>query len=571
MASRTSGVDTINTDIEKSIRSSGFYKKYQADLSALALPDPLPTTTIPKDPEQVKTNTVPVKREKVTSSELLDFMTENYEKFSDLKEVSDRCPNLGRTKGEFAEFCKTKLNDNAAFLTQLSQMFSEVRGEKTDVDKIVQSLQCLPPNVSEFKDLEEILKSMGVDSDCYQVKEIGDVKLFKKGSGQKSYTSGNYLLKKSGENSYEATVNLDFIQSGGSITPGEMMSKVRSCLSTVNKYLLGPGGAKLTIRALSPSETASLPSSERPLPGKIKISSDDSEMNSETFTGSIQCPTIAHELMHHLGLCDEYLEERTNIIPPMKRSRAEEWSCRNVVEGTSLMKNDIQAYNDVVPQKISCSCANESCRKTLQGVDSRSPANQKILMTARIHSILGMKLSAYCQTGDYTTGLTLPEPEKAYRNVKAVGDVLTFEHRLAFETSGGSLTTGARNITCKCSPEDQNCPAEFAAAAKRMSENPVTPDCPWNTAQDGDKTIANDGDSSTISGNSIILVSTPVKKSLISPNHFDKILTGDCMGGPSLIYKQCAEFAYVPKDSPACKNKPSECSDDKKFLGVQPQ
>ena len=593
----TKSAQDILLEAGRKIRRSSFYRRYQNDLASVE--DLLPVAPVP--PRQVTRIVTPDPTPNVgpmnnrpnveiilprpeenpdrARTRLLDYMIDNFSKFEDIKQYASFCPNMGSTTGQHALYCQDRHTRNNAFLTNLSQMFTAVRGEPISQARLLQSIECLPPSVSEFRDLDDILNKMDEKDDCGVLTNVGDHKLFRKApSGDPAwYTSGNYLLKKTATDTYEATLNLDFVNRGGALNSQQMLAKVQGCLNEASPYMRGPGGTRLNIRALSPAEIESqLPRSERPLPGTINVLPDEvraqvgnmvsNVIDASNFTSNINCPTVTHEILHHLGLCDEYQESRTDIIPGMTRSRSVEWSCRVVPNGPSFMKSLNEAYNRAVVQQLSCDCVNESCRNAMLGSDPRSVANRKLLMSSTLFDVFG-SLSSHCATPVYLPTVDdVPNPDKAFTNIEYNGGVLNFQTR-SLMSENGRFRIARKNITCTCPAGDVNCPAALAEAVTRMGSSPQIFECPLHTQPSSAKTAATVGSTTSFHSNGFNMVSTPVLPSLLTPNQFDKILTGNCRQGPSSMYKKCAEFSYMAQDSSACSEKPADCSDDTQFLG----
>jgi hypothetical protein len=360
-----------------------------------------------------------------------------------------------------------------------------------------------------------------------------------------------------------------------------MMNTVRNCLAAANPYIKGPGGERIALRALTPDEANRLPQGERPKADSINIIPDqvrasdgsmaEAEINSGNFHSNISCPTVVHELLHHLGLCDEYLENRTNVVPGMSRARSTEWSCRVVPNRPSIMKNHIEAYNAAVPRQLTCECVNTSCQTSMTSMDPRDLAARKLLTTANPYSVLGSLGVSNCANAPYMVSGNPPEPDKAYRNVQVNGGTLTFEHRTVFHTNLNRFDIGVRNVTCNCPAGDSTCPAVFARAAEFFRRNPQAEDCPMHTRRTNTQEVVPPNSVTTFSPLSFNLVTEPRSSSLIEPSHFDKILTGGCTTSSSAMFKQCADYAYISRESPACNNKPAACSNDNLLLGVKPE
>jgi hypothetical protein len=583
----------ISGDASRKIRTSSFYKKYQNDLASVQ--DLFPGPVISERPVTPQTPVVantpvtirpfgkriiarPEENPDLARTRLLDYMIDNYSKIADVKEFARFCPQMGNTTGANAAYCQDRHSRNNVFLTNLSQMFTAVRGEPITQARLLQSTECLPPSVGEFRDLEDILNKLDQKDECSPL-NVGDHKLFRKAPGGTPawYTSGNYLLKKTSDDTYEATLNLDFVSAGGTMSSQEMLARVQSCLAHAGPSLRGGDGSRLNIKVLSPQQIeAQIPRSERPLPELINIIPDqvrlengtmtDNEINSENFHSGIDCPTVTHEILHHLGFCDEYREERTNIVPGLTRSRAVEWSCRVVPSAPSIMNNHVQVYNAAVPQQLSCECVNDGCRNTLRGSDARSVASRKILMTSTSYDLLG-GLSSICATPEYLPTVDdIPEPDKAFTNIVSRPGVLSFQSR-SILNENGRFRISPKNITCTCPEGQVGCPAALARVAALMARNPSITTCPLHTQKSSDNSTPSQGATTSINDNGFTFVTTPQMSSLLSPNQFDKILTGNCRQGPSSLYKRCAEFAYIAQDSSTCSEKPAECGDDNQYLG----
>lgn len=568
----TRGASDIAADVGRKIRNSSFFSKYADELGDVA-------SLLPNDPQPVVSAPIPERTTPPTRvddnatarARLLDYMTDNYSKFAGLKDFARHCPDLGVTTGVNENYCRQTMAFNNTFLSRLGQLFSSVRGEQVTVERIVQSLECLPNNSAEFRDLTDILRSMDRRDDCSPLNAVGDFKLFRKQFGHKGFTTGNYLLKKSGDNAYEATLNLRFKNAGGSVTPEQMMTNVRTCLAQANRSMKGPGGETLALRVLTPDEANSqLPASERPAVDEINIQPQGIAIDAANFTGQIDCPTITHELLHHLGLCDEYKEDRTNIVHGMTRNRAEEWSCRVVPEGTSIMKNHVQAFNAAVPQQFTCNCTSDACRSVLRSTDPVKVGQRKILMTSSMYGILRENAS-YCKNPIYlTTVNTIPDPDKAFVDVQSTPGRLTFQNRSLF-SQGSQFLYSRANVTCECPAGDTSCASALAAAAATIRENPPIDSCPLHTTSAGPSSIPEEGAETSFGEGSFTLVTTPARPSLLYPNQFDKILTGACTTSPGALFKTCSDYAYIPQDSAACANKPAECSDSNRYFGVTAQ
>ena len=116
------------------------------------------------------------------------------------------------------------------------------------------------------------------------------------------------------DNSYSIPLVLSFYPTedySGSVSQDEVpeyyMNKVRTCMDQANQKLLGPNGEKLkiNIQALTKQNEDDC---NRDNAIGIAIGPPDFRSNTGKYGSDIDCPTITHEVLHLLGLCDEYPE-----------------------------------------------------------------------------------------------------------------------------------------------------------------------------------------------------------------------------------------------------------------------
>lgn len=195
---------------------------------------------------------------------------------------------------------------------------------------------------------------------------------------QKRVSSGTgfdkeYTIRREKDGSYSAVLNLRFVAAEdyeGSVpkekVPSHYRDKVQKCLKKANKKMLGPKGEKLRIvLAEKPSESSSCPEPAE----VIKIVRPGSPSFSEKYASDIECPTITHEILHQLGLCDEYpVVTRGYIIDSKTGKPAKEienvhavsltsnqyavlkYDCR-VTRSNSLMARHYDRWNNVFLRK----------------------------------------------------------------------------------------------------------------------------------------------------------------------------------------------------------------------------
>lgn len=141
-----------------------------------------------------------------------------------------------------------------------------------------------------------------------------------------------YRLTNQLPESITATLFADF--EPGPFAAG-MLAKTRQCLAEASDWITGPQGEKLNLRFASPSEL-----DQAPVRSRISLTTEPYRRGHlflwHTAWG---CPEILHEVMHLVGLVDEYAEDGV-------------FQCRSLGPSDSLMTNPHAAYHAVVDQRL---------------------------------------------------------------------------------------------------------------------------------------------------------------------------------------------------------------------------
>lgn len=362
---------------------------------------------------------------------------------------------------------------------------------------------------------------------------------------------------------YRAVLNLRFTTSSGAqVNQEQMLARVRQCLSGVQGYLGGrvnSGGevqaSQLQIDVLTNSEAMSLPPAIRPRENTVTIGSPGTRSTVRSFASDISCDTIVHEVMHLLGLCDEYPGE------------AEGFPCRPVGRPTGLMRNEALAFASTIPMKLTCDCSSALCRELTQTSPRRSfafkPGLTDFLSTdfrvryCRGNQLLGQPLSldlAAQRLQDRFSASINPSDSSSMS--------VTYSE---IEANGASLQVVTRALTCTCSPlpngtPDHECQERIAAltnpTAEQLSRRPrSTMSCPaGSTAMDvvpqSRNTSPPDSGFNTDTQGVIELFSTPQQDTLFEPRHMNQIINGNCIQTRAaqqygtVFYNNCASLAY---------------------------
>lgn len=503
---------------------------------------------------------------------LLDYMVSHYNDLQD-KDVKDFitfCPLMQNTSGDNEAYCKYMYNKKKGVLSSLSSLLGKVRNETVSEERALGVMSCLPETAPGMGDLEDILKRLDGKSDCSPM-SAGDFKLSK------------FLLQKKDDNSFEALVNINFEQEDGSSSPEEMKEKINKCLAGFTPYLRSPSGETLAVKVLSPAEVeSSLPIGMRPNPETVKIRhskvklDDGSEINfradAANYPDSIPCETIVHETLHHLGLCDEYQENSPSIIPSLNKSFKDAFSCRTVPKSNTIMGQNVAAVRDQIPRKFNCQCKTEACRKALVDTSPDRERFQAYASLGNTWSAIPYAVMKKCQN-QYLDPRIYPdkEPLKRHLLIKQDEYSLTFETRFFYE-DGANLRLNRQLMVCKCEGDDE-CSKAMPDALKALERNPSVTECPASMdSLPTEEFAAGPQDKTSVEGDVLKLVTIPASsESLLSPNHFNRILYGDCETGPVSHYNKCASYAYKGTGDAECSSKPASCANDSYFLNGSAQ
>ena len=179
----------------------------------------------------------------------------------------------------------------------------------------------------------------------------------------------SFKVKRELDGSYTIPLNIQF-QAGenydGStpkISVSQVyMDKAQKCLEQANTKMLGPNGEKLNIALQQPSKEAeSCEDTTGTHNITIESSSKNHRSNSDQYASDIDCQTITHEILHLLGLCDEYEETSTGfVVNPatgeyQKAEKSQEsenssfqpaYDCR-ITKENSIMSNHYKKWRNV--------------------------------------------------------------------------------------------------------------------------------------------------------------------------------------------------------------------------------
>ena len=140
-----------------------------------------------------------------------------------------------------------------------------------------------------------------------------------------------------------------------------MIARTQECFRQMQNRLVTSDGTQIELRLANPT-------AENPPPQTtISINTADARANSQSWTSQISCPTIIHEVMHLMGLCDGYRESQIRVsdageilrsppakIPPANPSKVPPnfaYNCRSIEPQDSVMHNQTVALAETLEVK----------------------------------------------------------------------------------------------------------------------------------------------------------------------------------------------------------------------------
>lgn len=451
---------------------------------------------------------------------------------------------------------KTESPQRTAVLNNLNQMFGYIYGDK-GAEELAKILECKPED--KLKPIEDIIKNIEDTTKvakCAELK-VGEHKIFQKDNSN-YYSSANYTLKRKQDGNYQAILNVKFEQSAGaSVSAAAMLARSQKCMALAAPHMKGPDGKTIEMVVLPPEDINKLPKDEQPKQYKVTIEKPGYGTNSGGYAETVDCGTIAHELLHLMGLCDEYLEDR----PEYAKNN---WTCRVVTKVPSVMR-DTRAFDWAVGGAINCDCSGQNCSAIMKSDDENL---KKLYTAAGINDVVDYQFrNKFCKEDYiYSPPKAMANPDKAVVLESENNSGFTLQSRYVYASAKAPFySISQTKVKCNCPAGDQDCLSKKQEFIRKLPAMGVQKWCPAGAAQKGRER----GDSprgASMKDNVLTLVSNPEIPSLLQPNHFNKILEGNCPG-KSEGYQKCAAYAY--KGEPC--NVPAECKDDKYYLGSEQQ
>ncbi|MDE0118985.1 MAG: hypothetical protein OXM55_03130 [Bdellovibrionales bacterium] len=258
---------------------------------------------------------------------------ENYSQLYDkIKNQNERCQKnilsgLVAKELEYEEFpkrCLKEENKNHPVCKSMLKDINIVRNRVLDIAELAYGPEplktteaaapCLDCIIKEGEENEplnlfsDLIGDIQKQSQCHELKPGQEKRVYSDTGLNKSYN-----VKKESDGTYSISLNLNFFADedyDGNVPKGQVpahyMKWVQECMDKANQKMLGPNGEKLKIVIKSPKKQD--PRCRAADTKEIAIGSTDHRSNAGKYEADIDCPIITHEVLHLLGLCDEYKE-----------------------------------------------------------------------------------------------------------------------------------------------------------------------------------------------------------------------------------------------------------------------
>jgi hypothetical protein len=445
---------------------------------------------------------------------------------------------------------KTESLQKKKVLDNLNRMFAYIYGEEGE-DELDKSLQCTPEQA--FKPIQDIVRVVQESKKTEECKTLktGEHKVFVRDD---PYTSGDYLLRKDALGNFQAVLNVEFIQAGGSLSASKMLAKAKSCLTLASSAMKGPNGEMLQLSVLSPSEIEKLPVNQRPAKRTVKIEGPQFQTDAENYNEKVDCDVITHEMLHLLGLCDEYKENR-------EKYKALGWNCRVITKVPSLMK-DLSVFSDAVPKKLTCECTGPVCKTVMESTNTDL---KSIFLMKDLNNVVPYDFRLkYCKinklgvspNNELSKPYTASSSDRGFRlEAKEVG----------VSYSAPFYTLYRNEVNCVCPQNDVECLREKNIIFSTLKKAPISK-CPVGSKELNSEFTSSRNLDLRYKDNVFNYNTTASLPSLLQPGHFNKILHGNCPG-PASKYNECSKHAYLSDKPSGCKV-PVHCTDDNYYLGA---
>ena len=178
-------------------------------------------------------------------------------------------------------------------------------------------MECILPSLTkedhlgDLKNMSSFLESRLLCSDLKK----GETRYVTSGTHKAGFKPKHYHIKKEPDGTYSIPLFLTFKPDAdydGEVpmneAPSHYLQKTKKCLQKASEKMLGPGGKKLQIQIQAPPPPSEGETCKIPGTHSIRVGSRHHRDTSKKYSSDSSCDVITHEVLHLLGLPDEYEE-----------------------------------------------------------------------------------------------------------------------------------------------------------------------------------------------------------------------------------------------------------------------
>jgi hypothetical protein len=377
-----------------------------------------------------------------------------------------------------------------------------------------------------------------------------------KGMFRRQY-SRTHLLERDDEGNYRISLRLEFTpRPKAKVSGPEMHERVKKCLAEVSPYLKSPTGETVMIRILGEKETEELPKNQRPRKLKIGIEPEGYRSSSKSYEENVGCSVITHEVLHLLGLYDEYKEQAEEL--------KDKFACRVTTETSSIMNHQEEAFAETIPSSFACNCEGPTC---LAIMESKNPELQATYLNETRYPLNGAFAATYCEFPKFKVTEKV-EPRLRMQTMEGEKFRLSFDSVFTHPFNPSQIIKQETSVVCACLAQDAHCLTQKKRISDWVSSGRIKTmeSCPHGSMTNLTEAGASEGSYSYGSDKILRMRNIPLRTSLLHPNHFKRILAGSCQKKVP-DYQACAQSAYQGLDKNfQCSNVKS-CQGPLQYLG----
>lgn len=385
-----------------------------------------------------------------------------------------------------------------------------------------------------------------------------------------------YNLARTTEDTYTASVALNYVPdpnpaNAPSIGASEMLEATRRCLENDSSLFETPSGKKLRIQILSNTEAQSSRFNESNRPPVVDINLGRTGGNAASHGQDLDCATRTHEILHLMGLVDEYDHAENGT------SNQADLACKPIARSANIMTNHTSSVVDTFggssrKRERGCVCKDgaESCRLALR----RNNENLFYYMYAKFSPAQATRLGYRCRKEESPIGSAVSLTATSSIPAPVLTPTQTGFIARSYEFRESDRTLRGVQVSCDCS-NPAGCTvgsSNFLDALYRVDTNACPADM---NDRNGFFSVYAITDSADEFGASRIrrnpyaedLVSFAVNKPFdgLKEYQLKRIIDGGCQGITD-SYTQCSSYASRiwngSLDDPGCSQRPRDCYEE---------